>query len=94
MNGRCTISEYPVTGGDVTRPEAYGAGKGADSVSSEEVTMGLDDKIKNAAQDIAGKAKEAVGDRKGDDSLKAEGQKDQAGASAKKVGEDVKDVFK
>jgi uncharacterized protein YjbJ (UPF0337 family) len=61
---------------------------------SEEVTMGLDDKIKNAAQDIAGKAKEAVGDRKGDDSLKAEGQKDQAGASAKKVGEDVKDVFK
>jgi uncharacterized protein YjbJ (UPF0337 family) len=56
--------------------------------------MGLDDKIKNAAQDIAGKAKEALGDRKGDDSLKAEGQKDQAGASAKKVGEDVKDVFK
>ncbi|KQS22523.1 MULTISPECIES: CsbD family protein [unclassified Frigoribacterium] len=56
--------------------------------------MGLDDKIKNAAQDIAGKAKEAVGDRKGDDQLKAEGQKDQAGASAKKAGEDVKDVFK
>ncbi|ROS62019.1 CsbD-like protein [Frigoribacterium sp. PhB160] len=56
--------------------------------------MGLDDKIKNAAQDIAGKAKEAVGDHKGDDSLKAEGQKDQSAASAKKVGEDVKDVFK
>ncbi|KIP98835.1 general stress protein CsbD [Curtobacterium sp. MCBA15_007] len=56
--------------------------------------MGLDDKIKNAAQDIAGKAKEAVGDHKGDDSLKAEGQKDQAAASTKKVGEDVKDVFK
>ncbi|KZC93826.1 MULTISPECIES: CsbD family protein [Clavibacter] len=56
--------------------------------------MGLDDKIKNAAQDIAGKAKEALGDHKGDDSLKAEGQKDQAAASAKKAGEDVKDVFK
>ncbi|MDY0946812.1 CsbD family protein [Frigoribacterium sp. CFBP9039] len=56
--------------------------------------MGLDDKIKNAAQDIAGKAKEAIGDHKGDDSLKAEGQKDQTAASAKKTGEDVKDVFK
>jgi uncharacterized protein YjbJ (UPF0337 family) len=56
--------------------------------------MGLDDKIKNAAQDIAGKAKEALGDHKGDESLKAEGQKDQTSASAKKVGEDVKDVFK
>jgi len=56
--------------------------------------MGLDDKIKNAAQDIAGKAKEALGDHKGDDNLKAEGQKDQTAASTKKVGEDVKDVFK
>ncbi|GAA0959584.1 CsbD family protein [Frigoribacterium faeni] len=56
--------------------------------------MGLDDKIKNAAQDIAGKAKEAVGDHKGDDDLKVEGQKDQASATAKKAGEDVKDVFK
>jgi len=56
--------------------------------------MGLDDKIKNAAQDIAGKAKETIGDRKGDDSLRAEGQKDQTAASAKKTGEDVKDVFK
>jgi hypothetical protein len=39
--------------------------------------MGLDDKIKNAAQDIAGK-----------------GKKDQAAASAKQTGEDVKDVFR
>lgn len=56
--------------------------------------MGLDDKIKNAAQDIAGKAKEAVGEHNNDDSLKAEGHKDQAAATTKKVGEDVKDVFK
>ncbi|WP_395819095.1 CsbD family protein [Curtobacterium flaccumfaciens] len=56
--------------------------------------MGLDDKIKNAAQDIADMAKEAVRDHKGDDSLKAEGLKDQPAASTKKVGEDVKDVFK
>jgi uncharacterized protein YjbJ (UPF0337 family) len=56
--------------------------------------MGLDDKIKNAAQDVSGKAKEAAGDHKGDDSLKAEGEKDQTAASAKKAGENVKDVFK
>ncbi|TCL78482.1 MULTISPECIES: CsbD family protein [unclassified Curtobacterium] len=56
--------------------------------------MGLDDKIKNAAQDIAGKAKEAVGKATNDDSKVAEGQKDQASASVKKTGEDVKDVFK
>ncbi|TDW72173.1 MULTISPECIES: CsbD family protein [unclassified Curtobacterium] len=56
--------------------------------------MGLDDKIKNAAQDIAGKAKEAVGKAQNDDSKVAEGQKDQASASVKKTGEDVKDVFK
>ena len=61
---------------------------------TEEMSMGLDGNIKNAAQDIAGKTKEAVGDHKGDDSLKAEGQKDQAAASTKKVGEDDKDVFK
>ena len=56
--------------------------------------MGIADKAKNAAEDLVGKAKEAVGDAKGDDSLKAEGQKDQTAASAKKTGEDVKDVFK
>jgi uncharacterized protein YjbJ (UPF0337 family) len=56
--------------------------------------MGLDDKIKNAAQDVAGKAKEALGEHKGDRDLKAEGHRDQTSASAKKAGEDVKDVFK
>jgi uncharacterized protein YjbJ (UPF0337 family) len=56
--------------------------------------MGLDDKIKNAAQDIAGKAKEALGNATHDDSKVAEGKKDQAAASAKQTGEDVKDVFK
>ncbi|QZQ55570.1 CsbD family protein [Curtobacterium sp. TC1] len=56
--------------------------------------MGLYDKIKNAGQDLAGKAKETVGEHKGDDSLQADGQKDQASASAKKAGEDVKDAFK
>jgi uncharacterized protein YjbJ (UPF0337 family) len=56
--------------------------------------MALDDKIKNAAQDIAGKAKESFGDATDDNSLQAEGQNDQAGANLKKAGENVKDVFK
>lgn len=56
--------------------------------------MGLDDKIKNAAQDIAGKAKEALGEHRGDEDLRREGEADQREASLKKAGENVKDVFK
>lgn len=56
--------------------------------------MGLDDKIKNAAQDIAGKAKEAIGKATDNDKLEAEGRADQVKADAKKAGEDVKDAFK
>ncbi len=57
-------------------------------------TMGIGDKIQNAAEDFGGKAKEAAGNATDNDRLKAEGQKDQAVADAKKVGEDVKDAFK
>lgn len=53
--------------------------------------MGIGDKIKNSAQDLAGKAKEAAGDAKNDERLKAEGQGDQGSAAAKKAGENVKD---
>lgn len=56
--------------------------------------MGISDKAHNAAEDMGGKAKEAVGDAKDDDSMKAEGKGDQSKASAKKAGENVKDVFK
>lgn len=56
--------------------------------------MGLDDKAKNTAEDLKGKAKEAVGDAKGDDELKAEGKADQAKSSLKQAGEKVKDAFK
>lgn len=56
--------------------------------------MGLDDKAKNTADDLKGKAKEAVGDAKGDDELKAEGKADQAKSSLKQAGEKVKDAFK
>lgn len=56
--------------------------------------MGLDDKIKNAAQDIAGKAKEAVGKATDNEKLEAEGKADQAKADVKKAGENIKDAFK
>ena len=56
--------------------------------------MGLDDKIRNAAEDIAGKAKEAIGKVTDNDKLEAEGKADQVKADAKKAGEDVKDAFK
>jgi uncharacterized protein YjbJ (UPF0337 family) len=56
--------------------------------------MSASDKITNAAENLVGKAKEAVGGATNNDELVAEGKADQTKASAKKVGEDVKDVFK
>ncbi|WP_314648836.1 CsbD family protein [uncultured Microbacterium sp.] len=56
--------------------------------------MGLDDKIKNAAEDIAGKAKEATGKVTGNERLEAEGKADQAKSDVKQAGENVKDAFK
>jgi uncharacterized protein YjbJ (UPF0337 family) len=57
-------------------------------------TMGLGDKISNAAEDMGGKAKEAAGKATDNERLEAEGQKDQVKADAKKIGEDIKDEFK
>lgn len=56
--------------------------------------MGLDDKIKNAAQETGGKVKETVGDATDNERLEREGQKDQAEANLKQAGENVKDAFK
>ncbi|TQJ59378.1 CsbD-like protein [Arthrobacter sp. SLBN-83] len=56
--------------------------------------MGLDDKIGNAAEKLGGKGKEAAGSATGDESLKAEGQTDQAKSDLKQAGENVKDAFK
>jgi len=56
--------------------------------------MGTDDKIENAAQEATGKVKEGVGDATDNDSLKAEGKADQAGANLKQAGEKVKDAFR
>ena len=56
--------------------------------------MSATDKIKNAVDDAAGKAKEAFGTATNDDSKRAEGKADQAKADLKGAGEKVKDAFK
>jgi|GEM_PF-493630 uncharacterized protein YjbJ (UPF0337 family) len=56
--------------------------------------MGIVDKAKNAAQDVAGTAKEYVGKVTGDHHTEGEGKKDQAVSNVKKAGENIKDAFK
>ncbi len=56
--------------------------------------MGNEDKAQNKAEGLAGRAKEAVGDATGDDSLKRQGKTDQAKSDLKQAGEKVKDAFK
>jgi uncharacterized protein YjbJ (UPF0337 family) len=56
--------------------------------------MGLDDKIDNKGEEIAGKAKEGLGKATGDEQLEAEGHTDQASGNIKQAGEKIKDVFK
>ncbi len=56
--------------------------------------MSADDKTQNKAEELGGKAKEKVGDVTGDDSLKAQGERDQSKANLKQAGEKVKDAFK
>ena len=56
--------------------------------------MGLDDKLKNKTQELTGKAKERVGDWTDDESMQAEGKKDEALGNIKQAGEKVKDAFR
>ncbi|MFZ7087303.1 CsbD family protein [Curtobacterium sp. RRHDQ10] len=56
--------------------------------------MSASDDTKNTGEKLVGKAKEAVGNLTGNDRLKAEGQTDQAKASAKQGVSDVKDAAK
>jgi uncharacterized protein YjbJ (UPF0337 family) len=54
--------------------------------------MGLDDKIKNTAEKVAGAAKEKYGDLTDDEEKQAEGQVDQSKADLKQSGEHAKDA--
>lgn len=56
--------------------------------------MGHADKFDAHMDDLKGKAKEAVGKMRGDDSQVAEGKADQVKADLKKAGENVKDAAK
>lgn len=56
--------------------------------------MGIGDKIKNAAEDTKGKAKEFIGDKTDNPDLEAEGHVDQTKARTKQAGENVKDAGK
>ncbi len=56
--------------------------------------MSAVDKAKNAVEDAAGKAKEAIGRVSGDKDTENEGRADQAKADLKNAGEKVKDAFK
>jgi uncharacterized protein YjbJ (UPF0337 family) len=67
----------------------------APSINTREQTrMSAEDKISNKIEDVAGKAKEAVGKVTGDRSTENEGKFDQAKSSLKDAGEKVKDAFK
>jgi uncharacterized protein YjbJ (UPF0337 family) len=52
------------------------------------------DKAKNKAQDLGGKAKEAVGKVTGDRTTENEGKADQTKSNLKDAGEKVKDAFR
>jgi uncharacterized protein YjbJ (UPF0337 family) len=53
--------------------------------------MGMDDKIKNKAEEMSGKGKEWVGDATDNERLEAEGKAQQAEAKVKQVIEEAKD---
>jgi uncharacterized protein YjbJ (UPF0337 family) len=54
--------------------------------------MGLGDKAKDKAEELAGKAKAATGDATDNPDLEAEGRMQEAKADVKQAGEDVKDT--
>lgn len=56
--------------------------------------MSAGDKIQAAAEQVAGKAKEAVGKVTDNDKLVAEGKAEQAKGAVRDTVEDVKDAFK
>jgi len=55
--------------------------------------MGLDDKIGNKSEEVAGNVKEGAGKATDDEQLEAEGKGDQVKANIKQAGEKVKDAF-
>lgn len=61
--------------------------------STQRSNVSINDKIKDKAQELEGKAKQAIGGATGDDDLQAEGVKDEKSGQLKGVGEKIKDVL-
>lgn len=96
MNRRCDLEPHtpmPNRSSLLTPPMLRGPMFGIGRNGNPE-PMSATDKIKNAIDDVAGKAKEAWGEATDDDSTKNEGKVDQAKADLKDAGEKVKDAFK
>jgi uncharacterized protein YjbJ (UPF0337 family) len=55
--------------------------------------MAFDDKVDNKAEELGGKAKEALGDATDNERLEAEGRTEQTKANLKQAGDKVKDAF-
>lgn len=58
----------------------------------ERGSMGFDDRLGNKGEEVAGRAKEAMGAASDNDELRREGKADQASAGLKDKVEDVKDT--
>ena len=56
--------------------------------------MAAEDKAKNKAEELKGKAKEAVGKGTGNEQWEAEGKADQGKSNVKQAGEKIKDAAK
>ncbi|SFR28376.1 CsbD-like [Lentzea waywayandensis] len=56
--------------------------------------MGADEKFSNKADELKGRAKEALGDATDNEQWQAEGRAERAKADIKQAGEKVKDAFR
>ena len=56
--------------------------------------MGADEKFSNKAEELKGRAKEAVGDATDNEQWQAEGRAERAKADIMQAGEKVKDAFR
>jgi uncharacterized protein YjbJ (UPF0337 family) len=56
--------------------------------------MGLEDKIKNKAEELKGQGKEGAGEATDNEQWQAEGKADQTKSNLKQAGEKVKDAFR